>query len=66
MLPVFEKGSLYQSLTHGMVEYLGTDTYYGQNTLKFKSIQYNTTEYWLPESLSFHFGDTDSPQLLNE
>lgn len=52
----FTKGSTYQSATHGLVEYLGVDTYMGQKTLMFKSITYGGgTHYWLPESLGSHF-----------
>jgi len=51
----FEEGKVYQSKTHGMVEYVGLDVYFGQTTYHFRSLTYNTSCYWLPETLDRHF-----------
>lgn len=53
----FEVNKLYESKTHGTVQFLGWDTYMGQQTMKFRSITYKKTTYWLPsdEALLQHF-----------
>ena len=51
---LFSKGCIYKSKTHGMVEYIGLDRYFGQTTLHFKSITYGSDQYWLPETIEDH------------
>ena len=48
------KGKIYESTTHGDVEYLGVDEYYGERTYKFRSITYGGVVYWKPEKLGDH------------
>ena len=51
-----EEGKMYQSKTHGLVVYKGTDHYKGQMSLHFESLDYpDSCCYWLPEALHWHF-----------
>jgi hypothetical protein len=54
--PTFTKGQLLESKTHGRVEFVGMDTYFGEITYCFKSHTYGGEYYWKPESLNFHLG----------
>lgn len=53
----FRKGSIYESTTHGLVKYIGTDEYFGETTLRFYSITYNKDCYWKPSKVADHFVD---------
>lgn len=52
--PEFIPRAVYLSKTHGLVEYIGLDTYHGQTTLKFNSLEHGIA-YFSPENLSRHF-----------
>jgi hypothetical protein len=55
--PVLVPGGIYQSTTHGMVEFQRVDSYMGQQTLQFRSITYsNSNAYVLPERLAAFLG----------
>lgn len=54
MTPKFVPGAVYESTTHGLVEFKGVDTYMGQRTLHFVSLKYGNC-YWLPDALDMHF-----------
>jgi len=54
MQPMFTPGAIYNSPTHGIVEFKGMDNYMGQTTFKFRSHTYNTDCYWLPGALHQH------------
>ena len=46
------KGTIYETLTNGMAEYVGTDTFMGQTTFKFKLVEAgNISRYILPDML---------------
>lgn len=53
----FQIGSVYKSITHGLVEYKGVDNNGGDITLHFYSLTYKTDCYWYPteEALGQHF-----------
>lgn len=57
MTPKFIPGAIYESTTHGLVEFKGVDRYMGQATLHFVSLKHGNC-YWLPESLDMHFAPT--------
>jgi hypothetical protein len=56
MTPRFIPGAVYESKTHGLVEFKGIDRYMGQASLRFYSVDHDQTCYWLPTALGFHFG----------
>jgi hypothetical protein len=58
MTPRFIPGAVYESKTHGLVEFKGIDRYMGQASLRFYSVDHDQTCYWLPTALDFHFGTT--------
>ena len=62
---LFIKGAIYKSKSHGMVEFKGMDTYYGQTTFHFYSITYNQNCYWLPEALNERFGQ-ETMELMDK
>ena len=53
--PLFVRGGVYQSTTHGLVEYKGTDICWGNAALHFFSVGGGADLYWLPEELGEHF-----------
>lgn len=55
------KGSIYETNTHGDVEYLGTDTFCGQTTFKFKSLTYGVLLYWSREDIEDKFAKKKTP-----
>lgn len=57
MTPKFIPGAIYESTTHGLVEFKGVDRYMGQATLHFVSLKHGNC-YWLPETLDMHFAST--------
>jgi hypothetical protein len=64
--PKLVPGAVYESKTHGHVEFKGVDTYMGQSSLKFFSLKYGETCYWLPEALDQHFvPETADERILN-
>jgi hypothetical protein len=56
MTPRFIPGAVYESKTHGLVEFKGIDRYMGQASLRFFSVDHDQTCYWLPSALDLHFG----------
>ena len=54
-IPEFIPGAVYDTTTHGLVEFKGIDRYMGQSTLHFYSLKYGESCYWLPEALNMHF-----------
>jgi len=56
----FQIGSIYKSISHGLVEYKGVDNNGGDVTLHFYSLTYNTDCYWYPtdKALAQHFNFT--------
>lgn len=58
-MEVLTENSVYKSKSLGNVIYLGTDSYMGQHTYHFKSIDYGTTTYILPHTLESFLCDTD-------
>ena len=56
MTPKFIPGAVYESKTHGLVEFKGIDRYMGQASLRFYSVDHDQTCYWLPSALDNHFG----------
>jgi hypothetical protein len=58
MTPKFIPGAVYESTTHGLVEFKGVDQYMGQSTLHFYSLKYSRNCYWLPDSLDMHFASS--------
>lgn len=54
MEPMFTPGAIYNSKTHGVVEFKGMDHYMGQTTFHFRSHTYNDNCSWLPEALHQH------------
>lgn len=57
MTPKFIPGAIYESTTHGLVEFKGVDRYMGQATLHFVSLKHGNC-YWLPETLDMHFASS--------
>lgn len=53
--PLFIIGSVYQSATHGPVQFKGMDTYRGETSYNFWSPSGREDHYWLPEALWRHF-----------
>ena len=53
-LPVFQKGQMVQSATHGVVEFKGMDNYMGEVSYHFYSHEYRRDCYWLPRALKAH------------
>ena len=63
---LFKKGGIYQSKSHGEVQYEGIDLYMSQSTYKFYSLTYSEYCYWLPESLHWHFNKNDMPSVCGQ
>jgi hypothetical protein len=61
--PVFTKGQMFESKTHGQVEFMRMDNYCGQITYEFKSHTYGGTYNWLPEVLGQHLYLDTAPQI---
>jgi hypothetical protein len=55
MEPKFIPGGIYESTTHGTVEYKGVDNYMGDVTLHFYSITHKSDLYCYAKNLSSHF-----------
>lgn len=51
----FVVGHIYRSTTHGLVEYIGIDVYWGQTSMMFRSLNDRSISYLLPASLHRHF-----------
>lgn len=56
MTPKFVPGAIYESTTHGLVEFKGVDSYMGESTLHFCSLEDGDC-YWTTKSLSMHFAE---------
>ena len=56
--PKFQVGSVYQSRTHGLVEFKGVDNYCGDLSLHFHSVTYGIECYWSAGALHLHFDES--------
>jgi hypothetical protein len=65
MTPKFIPGAVYESTTHGLIEFKGVDTYMGQRTLHFVSLKYGNC-YWLPDTLDMHFAPTQETPVARK